>query len=531
MGSDGRNGMEGSDAIIDTVLGELREGYGDTYPDELYDATKAYLERWLVSLDGRGGMVAEDLLPLPEDFRESVAFGGAQSYMVGYATGLDGDYMPDTVTVGDILVDMDSDTSIIDGMARRLADTYPTRMIVRAAAHCATFIDIGLSDEYGNDDDDDETANELASVVRACFKAFCLGCEDGEAALATGRLPNVEGNDALCTHLVVRGCLSAVSAAFDDDDGTTDGGGTPPIAIVAIADGSNDGAKTLQIPMPPDVAERGRFSYDSESGKVTYEFDVDDVPDFMNGVSVESVIARHVTLYALQESGYYAGLSDGNMRNIGKIISDDATSHDGDAPYDDITNGAIGPNGVYALVTGFLPTFDGFVRSRLLHPSGVYEDGYMENATSTASTFASAYMHGLIAAITGDVNAHDTELPAGIPFDSVGPLRIARDEVGTWCTKNGIADWAYVAAVIELADAYMDGIRDARDDADAADEDSAGDGKATLDDDDKTPLSMVWTVASQSKTLTSLGIGFASGIVTSGMDGVKGKPDANVSWL
>ena len=189
----------------------------------------------------------------------------------------------------------------------------------------------------------------------------------------------------------------------------------------------------------------------------------------------------------------------------------------GDAPYDDITNGAIGPNGVYALVTGFLPTFDGFVRSRLLHPSGVYEDGYMENATSAASTFASAYMHGLIAAITGDVNAHDTELPAGIPFDSVGPLRIARDEVGTWCTKNGIADWAYV--------------RDARDDADAADEDSAGDGKATLDDDDKTPLSMVWTVASQSKTLTSLGIGFASGIVTSGMDGVKGKPDANVSWL
>ena len=155
----------------------------------------------------------------------------------------------------------------------------------------------------------------------------------------------------------------------------------------------------------------------------------------------------------------------------------------------------------------------------------------MENATSAASTFASAYMHGLIAAITGDVNAHDTELPAGIPFDSVGPLRIARDEVGTWCTKNGIADWAYVAAVIELADAYMDGIRDARDDADAADEDSAGDGKATLDDDDKTPLSMVWTVASQSKTLTSLGIGFASGIVTSGMDGVKGKPDANVSWL
>ena len=122
MGSDGRNGMEDSDAIIDTVLGELREGYGDTYPDELYDATKAYLERWLVSLDGRGGMVTEDLLPLPEDFRESVAFGGAQSYMVGYATGLDGDYMPDTVTVGDVLGDMDSDTSIIDGMVRRLAE-------------------------------------------------------------------------------------------------------------------------------------------------------------------------------------------------------------------------------------------------------------------------------------------------------------------------------------------------------------------------------------------------------------------------
>lgn len=65
------------------------------------------------------------------------------------------------------------------------------------------------------------------------------------------------------------------------------------------------------------------------------------------------------------------------------------------------------------------------------------------------------------------MNEKDTELPDGIPFDTEDALRIARDRVSGWCTKNRIADWVYVAAMVNVADAYMESMEDDDDDEDA----------------------------------------------------------------
>ena len=539
--------MEGSSAIISSVLGDLKDSYGDTYPSELYVMTRSYLSKWLVSHGGKGSRRTEDVSSLPEEYRETVAFAGAQSYMIGYASGLDDDYLPDTVTVSDITGDMDSDSSVIEGMARCLSDVYPSHIIVRAAAHCATIMDIGLNDGYYSDDDDNEDVDDgnvdkvSLSIVRACFKAFCLGCSDGEAALAARKLPHVNVNDAVCAYLIVTGCVTAVNAAFDDGRHGSDAlNGTPIfMAVIAGKGDDDDDAKTFTIPVPPDVAKKGEFSYDAASGKVTYTFDADDVPDFMNGVNVNAAIAREVTLYTLQEHGYYDRLPEDDMQQAGKLISDDTQARDGSDVYDFASSGTIGPSGIHAILDDFLPIYDDFVRSYLLHPSGVYEDGYTDEAATAAAAFTSTYLHGLTEAIAGDVNEKDTELPDGIPFDTEDALRIARDRVSGWCTKNRIADWVYVAAMVNVADAYMESMEDDDDDEDA-DESNYNDTYGYDDDesdelgdgfDDDSPLSMVGIVAAQSKVLAAIGIGYASGIIASGVGDAHSERDKDVSWV
>lgn len=546
MGKNGRRSMEGSSTIISSVLGDLKDSYGDTYPSELYVMTRSYLSKWLVSQGGKGSRRTEDVSSLPEEYRETVTFAGAQSYMIGYASGLDGDYLPDTVTVSDIAGDMDSDSSVIEGMARYLSDVYPSHIIVRAAAHCAAIMDIGLSGGYDGDDDDDEDVDEddvdkvSLSIVRACFKAFCLGCSDGEAALAAGKLPHVKVNDAVCSHLIVTGCVTAVNAAFDDGRHGDDTLKGTPIFMAVIADkGDDDGTEAFAIPVPPDLAKKGEFSYDAASGKVTYTFDADDAPDFMNGVNVDAAIAREVTLYTLQEHGLYDRLSEEDMQQAGQLVSDDAQAREGSDVYDFASSGTIGPSGIHTILDGFLPTYEDFVRSYLLHPSGVYEDGYTDEAATAAAAFASTYLHGLTEAIAGDVNEKDTELPDGIPFDTEDALRIARDRVSGWCTKNRVADWVYVAAMVNVADAYMEGMEDDGDDEDA--DESDYDGTYGYDDDesdgfgdgfdDDSPLSMVGIVAAQSKILTAIGIGYASGIIASGTGDAYDERGKDVPWV
>ena len=544
MGKNGRRSMEGSSAIISSVLSDLKDGYGNAYPSELYGMTRSYLGKWLVSQGGKGSRRTEDVSSLPEEYRQTVVFGGAQSYMLGYATGLDHDYFPDTVTTSDIISDMGVDPSVIEGMARYLSDVYPHHIIVRAVAHCTAIMDIGLNEGYDSDDDDEDVDNDdsvYLSIVRECFKAFCHGCSDGEAALAAGKLPYVKVNDAVCAHLIVGGCVSAVNVAFDDNKHREDELKGTPICMAAIADESDRDAEALIIPVPPDVAQKGEFSYDTASGKVTYTFDADDAPDFMNGVNVNAEIARKVTLYTLQEHGYYDGLSDDDMQQVGKLVSDDAQARAGSDVYDFANSGTIGPSGIHTILESFLPTFENFVRSYLLHPSGVYEDGYMDEAVTSAAAFASTYLHGLTEAIAGDVNEMDTELPDGIPFDTEDALRIARDRVSEWCTKNRIADWVYVAAMVNIADTYMESMDDDDDendeDTDEIDYDdmygygSESDGFDDEFDDDDSPLSRVGIIAAQSKILAALGIGYACGIIASGVGDAYGEMDKDVSWV
>lgn len=541
MGKNGRRSMEGGSAIISSTLCDLKDSYGDTYPNELYVMTRSYLSKWLVSQGGKGSRSTEDMSSLPEEYRETVAFAGAQSYIIGCAIGLDGDYIPDTVTVSDITEDMDVDSSAIEGMARYLSDMYPSHIIVRAAAHCSAIMDIVLNNGYDSDDDDDDgddddTNKVSLSIIRECFKALCLGCSDGEAALAAGKLPHVKVNDDVCAHLIVTGCVTAVNAAFDDGRHGEDALKDTPIFMAVIADkgDDDDDAETLAIPVPPDVAKKGEFSYDATSGKVTYTFDADNAPNFMNGMNVDAAIAREVTLYTLQEHRYYDRLSEDDMQQVGKLISNDARARKGSDVYDFANSGTISPSGIRSLLDDFLPTYEDFVRSYLLHPSGVYDDGYIDGATTVAAAFASTYLHGLTNAIAGDVNETDTVLPDGIPFDTEDALRIARDKLSEWCIKNGVADWVYVAAMVTVADTYMEMADDEDDDnTDESDYDDMYGYDDESDDglDDDSPLSMARIVAAQSKCLSAIGIGYASGIIASGVGDAYGERDKDVAWV
>lgn len=544
MGSNsGNNGITGSDALIEGVIGDITDSYGDTYPSELYDETRRYLDDWLKSRGGKGGRRTEDVSSLPDTYREPVAFAAAQSYMLGYASGLDGDYIPDMVTVDDIAADMDSDPSAIKGMAECLSDVYPSHIIVRAAAHCATVMDRGLNaDMHEDDEDDDEDAAEetekaILAIVRACFKAFCLGCNDGEAALAAGRTPDIETNDDVLNGLIVSGCLTAINVTFGNDD-DADNDGTKSLVIASISDANDDEAEPISIAVPPDVAAKGTFSYDTESGKVTYTFDADDVPDFMNGVNASAAIVQQIAMYAMQKNGYYDGLSDDDIEQIRDIIDDSQENHDteDDADGDDASDGdiVVGPRDVYELTCTLLPALDGFIRSNVIHPSGVYEDGYMESAVMTVTSFVASFLQGFSAALSGDANTHDVTLPDGIPFDTEDALRIARDKVSGWCMRNGVADWAYVATIVNLVDTYLDSKED---EAEAGNGDSTKQGHADApwdddaDADDGTPLAMVGEIALLSRMLVAVGIGFACGIISSGIDNAQCGAMRNVSWV
>lgn len=492
----GREGGRGAECV-EEAIGELRDAYGDAYPDELFDRTRSYLDGWLVSGGGRGGVRTEDVTSIDDDETGPVAFAAAQSFMLGYATGLDGDYIMDGVTVEDIVSDLDVGDDVITGMAHAFADVYPRHIIVRASAYCATVVSVGLGSYVtdGGDEDDEDgdgeeslSKGELARIVRACFKAFCHGCDCGERAVYEGHLPDVPQNHAIRDALVAAGCVSAVGAAFGGEDGDQE------VDQVGIASVECEDGRRVAFPVPPSLMASGEFSYDADDGTITYRFHADDLPDFMNGVNVPALIARQVMMYALHEQGIAVPSSDGALDMVRALIDGSDDDDDGD---DD--GSSLSPAELYGMCRDVIPTLGSFVEGTLVRHSGVYDDEYFDEAVPTACAFAEACFDGMRDATNGDVNMLDDTLPPDDDgaFDDAA-LASARDMIGGWCARNGMADWAYVASVVRAANAVDD-----------YDIDIDGDG----DDGQGPDAAHVADVSA--RILAAVGIGYASGIAAS----------------